>query len=154
MLQTLREQDHRRWLDAASGLEMATGGGARLMGLQDRLGKLEAGRAADFLLFDLRHTAFVPLNDPTRQLVFANAAGALRSAYVDGRAVLDEDRMAMIDEDAVQREIESRIDHLQGMLLAGVPVAQQWEPHLVRAFGRGMAAFNKAGGPRCSCCGH
>ena len=152
LLQTLREPEYQRWLDAASGLDMATMGGAALMGKAGSLGRLSPGFAADFLVFDLAHDAFLPLNDATRQLVFANAAGALRSAYVAGNPVLEDGRLTRIDEMAIRREIDDRLAHMLGKVEAGIPVGKEWEPHLVTAYRRAMAELSRRHGPACPCC--
>ena len=57
-------------LDAHSALAAATLGGARVLGLDDRIGTLEPGKDADFIAVDLRGIATSPVHDPVSQLVY------------------------------------------------------------------------------------
>src|SRR6185436_1198219 len=60
---------------AAAVLEMATLGGARALGMEDRLGSLEPGKRADLIVVDLSAPRLHPLYDPVSHLVYA-AKGA------------------------------------------------------------------------------
>jgi len=84
-------------LAPSRALALATMGGARSLGLDDEIGSLEEGKAADFVAFPLDHLAAVPDADPIATAVFAlggarastvAVAGTLR--VVDGR-LLDAD---------------------------------------------------------------
>ena len=61
--------DTARWLATEEILEAATAGSARALGLGDRLGKIAKGYKADLVFIDLNHVNWMPLNDPTNQLV-------------------------------------------------------------------------------------
>ena len=88
-------------LPPARALELATLGGARCLGLDDAIGSLEAGKAADFAAFSLDHLAAVPDADPIATAVFAlggvgastvAVAGTLR--VLDGRLLGADDALA------------------------------------------------------------
>lgn len=83
-------------LDAAGGFYLATRGGARALGLGDRLGALEAGFEADFLVVDVR------LSDPfgrispnpaqaLSRLVYRSDPRLVQQAYVRGRRCFHRD---------------------------------------------------------------
>ena len=77
-------------LGAAGAFHLATRGGARALGLGDRLGALEAGFQADFLVVDVRLAdpfGQVPA-DPTfvlSRLIYRSDPRLVQSAYVRGR---------------------------------------------------------------------
>ena len=83
-------------LTARQALELATRGGARVLG-RDDIGSLAPGMAADFAAFDLRQVAFAGAHhDPVAALVFCAPTGAAWSA-INGRLVVREGRLATVD---------------------------------------------------------
>ncbi|MBI4424627.1 MAG: guanine deaminase [Elusimicrobia bacterium] len=71
---------------------MATVGGARALGLEDRIGTLEAGKEADFIL--VRRAAIDPPSAPEAgalalagRLVYRGGPGCVRETFVRGRSV-------------------------------------------------------------------
>jgi cytosine/adenosine deaminase-related metal-dependent hydrolase len=83
-------------MTAREALEIATRGGARVLG-RDDIGVLAPGGAADFAAYDLRGPAFAgALHDPVAALVFCASAPAAWTV-VHGRAVVREGRLATID---------------------------------------------------------
>lgn len=82
-------------------LTMACRGGARAFGLVDRIGAIEAGRKADLLVVDLRSVFTAPVHRVPSALVFTAGPGNLSHVVVDGRILLDEHRVTMVDERAL-----------------------------------------------------
>jgi cytosine/adenosine deaminase-related metal-dependent hydrolase len=83
-------------LTARDALEIATRGGARVLG-RDDLGALAPGMAADFVAFDLRTPQFAgALHDPVAALVFCAPAQAALSV-IDGRVVVREGRLTTLE---------------------------------------------------------
>ncbi|PTB17647.1 8-oxoguanine deaminase [Trinickia symbiotica] len=83
-------------LTARDALEIATLGGARVLG-RDDLGALAPGMAADFVAFDLRTPQFAgALHDPVAALVFCAPAQAALSV-IDGRVVVREGRLTTLE---------------------------------------------------------
>jgi cytosine/adenosine deaminase-related metal-dependent hydrolase len=146
--------DYQRWIDASTGLTMATSHGAYLMGKSGELGVLAAGYAADFLLFDLSDDAFLAMNSPIEQLVFANTGRGLRSAYVDGVAVLDDGQIVTVDEKEIRAEIAARMAGMKQKISGGFPMSAEMERYLVEAYERCLADPAMKDIPSCSCCRH
>ena len=91
------------WPGPAAAFDMATrGGGAAFVG-GPRIGAIEAGAAADLVLYDLDAPSLAPLNDPLQQLVFAERGRAVRTVLVAGEVVYEDDRFASADADAAIR---------------------------------------------------
>ncbi len=80
-------------IDAATALHLATVGGARALGWGERLGTLEAGREADFILVDpaLADPLGRESDDPQTvisHLLYRARPGLVRGAYVQGARCL------------------------------------------------------------------
>jgi cytosine/adenosine deaminase-related metal-dependent hydrolase len=71
-------------LSASRALELATLGGARALGLAERIGSLEVGKEADLAAFDLTALAGTADADPEAALVFALGAEPAKFAAVAG----------------------------------------------------------------------
>jgi 5-methylthioadenosine/S-adenosylhomocysteine deaminase len=99
-------------LPAKIVFEMATLGGARALGLDERVGSIEAGKLADIVLVDARDPSLVPLYDVYSHLVYAVKGGDVATVVVNGRVVVREGRMTTVDEEEVMakaRELKARV---------------------------------------------
>jgi len=74
-------------LDAGAALALATITGAKALGLQDEIGSLEAGKAADLAAFPLNGTRG-PVHDPAAALVFAMPGTRASLVAVAGRELV------------------------------------------------------------------
>ncbi len=91
-------------LSAMDVLEMATLGGARALGLADRIGSLEAGKRADVIIVDLMKPHLQPVGaEVVTALVYAAQASDVRSVYVDGRLLVSDGKLVHADADRVVR---------------------------------------------------
>ncbi len=86
---------------AAEALYMATLGGARALGLDDRIGTLEPGKAADLIAIDLGPIETQPLYDPIAQIVYAAGRHQVTHSWVAGRMLMNERRLLTLDEEAL-----------------------------------------------------
>ncbi len=87
-------------MTAREALEIATLGGARVLG-RDDIGALAPGMAADFVAFDLNQPGFAgALHDPVAALVFCAPSQAALSV-VNGRVVVREGRLETVELGAV-----------------------------------------------------
>ena len=99
-------------LPARSVVEMATVDGARVLGLDERIGTLAEGREADLLCIDTAAVHGTPLYDPFSHLVFAARASDVRHVVVRGRAVVRDRKLLTIDVERVlaeARDVAKRI---------------------------------------------
>ena len=105
-------------------LEMATLHGARALGLGDEIGSLEPGKRADLVIFDLDQPEWRPLLDPVNTLVYSASGASVQTVMVDGRLVLDDRRVTMVDELEVLTRVErlARPYHAR----AGVAARPKW----------------------------
>lgn len=84
-------------LPAADIVAMATLGGARAIGLDDRIGSIEVGKRADLVAVDLDHPAMQPLNDPHAALVHSDAGARVTHTFIDGRCVYENGAWKTLD---------------------------------------------------------
>jgi cytosine/adenosine deaminase-related metal-dependent hydrolase len=93
----------KEWLTARDALEIATIGGASVIGRTD-IGSLEPGKCADFFTLDLNNIAYAGgLADPVAAVVFCAPTPARHTA-VGGRLIVDNGEIATIDMGPVIRE--------------------------------------------------
>ncbi|HTI88502.1 MAG TPA: amidohydrolase family protein [Alphaproteobacteria bacterium] len=86
-------------------LWMSTLGGAGVMGVADRIGSLEVGKFADFLIV----TPPSPVFDVVATIVLAAGSTNIDAVYVGGNKLVDRLSFTRIDSAKVDREVESRI---------------------------------------------
>lgn len=93
-------------LSVRDALELATLGGAAVLGRSADLGSIEVGKLADLALWRLDTIAHADIADPVAALVLG-APPPLRLLLVDGQPVVEDDRPVRVDQDALAREAAS-----------------------------------------------
>lgn len=73
---------------AHTALRMATLNGARALGLDDRIGSLAPGKAADMIAIDLSATSSQPLYDPVSQIVYTAGRDQVTDVWVAGQRLV------------------------------------------------------------------
>ena len=89
---------------AGQVLRMATLGGARSLGLGDRIGSLEPGKSADVAAIDLRGPDTQPVYHPVSQIVYAATRSHVREVWVAGRRVVRDGEVETVDAAEAVRE--------------------------------------------------
>jgi cytosine/adenosine deaminase-related metal-dependent hydrolase len=93
----------KEWMTARDALEIATIGGASVLGRSD-IGSLEPGKCADFFTLDLNALAYAGgLGDPVAAVVFCAPTRA-RHTVVGGRLLVDGGEIVTLDMAPVIRE--------------------------------------------------
>lgn len=83
---------------AARALSMATIHGARALGMEDRIGSIEAGKRVDLAAVRLDCLETQPVHNVISQLVYAAPRSQVSDVWVDGRRVLHERELTTLDE--------------------------------------------------------
>ncbi|MDR3476287.1 MAG: amidohydrolase [Devosia sp.] len=94
----------RKPLPAADVIRMATIEGARVLGLDGRIGSLEPGKQADLIRLDLSAPRLQPIYDPYSMLVFAAMPGDVRDVMVDGRWLMRERQVLTLERRKILRD--------------------------------------------------
>jgi 5-methylthioadenosine/S-adenosylhomocysteine deaminase len=92
-------------LPARQVVEMATLGGARVLGLEEVTGSLAPGKAADLIVVDLHRPHLTPLYDPYSHLVYAAGAGDVREVMVQGRWLLRDRQLLTLDWESLRARV-------------------------------------------------
>jgi len=92
-------------ISAWTALEMATRGGAAALGLDNEIGTLETGKAADLVVVDLEEWSGLPGGDPASRIVFGCSPQMVRHAVVAGRPVVEDHRLIVIDPAELRRRV-------------------------------------------------
>jgi 5-methylthioadenosine/S-adenosylhomocysteine deaminase len=90
-----------RAVSAHQALTMATIGGARALGMQDRLGSLEAGKLADVIAIRTDRARQVPMYDPVSHLVYTTHGDDVVLTVVNGRILMQDGVVNTLDEKQV-----------------------------------------------------
>jgi 5-methylthioadenosine/S-adenosylhomocysteine deaminase len=107
-------------------IEMATINGARGAGLADRIGSIEVGKAADFVLFDATLPEWQPLYNPVSNLVYSATGNTAKHVFVGGEHVVRDGRMVRIDETELLREVAKAAERITSRLGARKLTKLQW----------------------------
>ena len=84
------------WMTAREALELATIGGAKVIG-RDDIGSLEPGKCADFFSINLHTVDYAgALHDPVAATVFC-APQKARYTVINGRVVVEKGEVATVD---------------------------------------------------------
>lgn len=85
-------------VSAYEALEMATRGGAKAVGLDDKIGQLEEGMRADVILVDMRSPHLTPRHDVVANLVYSASAADVTETIVNGRILMRDRKLTTLDE--------------------------------------------------------
>jgi 5-methylthioadenosine/S-adenosylhomocysteine deaminase len=99
-------------LTAKRVVEMATIGGARVLGMADRIGSIAPGKEADIILVDMRKPHLTPLYRPFSHLVYAARGADVVTSIIGGRIVMKERRLLQIELTAVMEEVRRIADRI------------------------------------------
>lgn len=87
-----------RALNAHQTLRMATLDGARALGIDQDVGSIVKGKAADLIAVNLDRIETQPIYDPVSQLVYACSREAVEHVWVAGRTLLWQRHLTTLDE--------------------------------------------------------
>jgi 5-methylthioadenosine/S-adenosylhomocysteine deaminase len=93
-----------RTLPAREVLAMATIEGARALGMDDRIGSLEAGKRADLILVSMTGARQTPMYDPISHLVYVARGDDVRTTIVNGKILMRDRKMLTLNEAEIIRE--------------------------------------------------
>lgn len=88
-------------LPAHTALRMATLNGARALGLNEEIGSLVTGKAADMIAVDLNRSNTQPVYDPAAQVVYCATRDQVTDVWVAGRRIVKSGALTTLPEASV-----------------------------------------------------
>lgn len=100
-------------IDSKEAIKMATINGAKLLGLDDKIGRIEEGKDADLILVDisakLDHITCLPNNDILSNLVYNTSGRDVTTTIVNGEVLMENRKMKFINEEEIIKKFVNKI---------------------------------------------
>ncbi len=94
-------------VNAHNSLRMATINGARALGLEDTIGSLESGKAADLCAINMGAVEAQPLYSPVSTLVYTNSGNRVEQVWVNGKMLVKDGELTTLNiEEIYQKALE------------------------------------------------
>jgi 5-methylthioadenosine/S-adenosylhomocysteine deaminase len=103
-------------LGARDVLEMATIGGARVLGLADKIGTLEAGKRADVIVVDLQTAKTQPVYSVESAIVYAANGSNVTTTICDGKILMRSRKVLTVDVPATLAKAKEYRDNVRASL--------------------------------------
>jgi 5-methylthioadenosine/S-adenosylhomocysteine deaminase len=100
-------------ISAPEALEMATIGGARVLGQHARVGSLEVGKRADVIVVGMSKARQTPLFDPVSQIVYASRGDDVETTIVNGKVLMRNRKMLTLDEARVLSDARAAAEQVR-----------------------------------------
>ena len=101
-------------LPAREAVKMATVGGARVLGLDHRIGRLAEGMEADLVCLDTTGLHATPLFDPFSHLAYAARSSDVRHVLVRGRVLVNNRTLQTIDTEELRARAAEIAEKIAG----------------------------------------
>ena len=92
-------------LDAPTVLEMATIRGARVLGMENRIGSLDSGKKADLIVIDLHQPHLTPMYHIHSHLVYAARGADVTHVLINGQWVMKNRRLTTLDLEEILKQV-------------------------------------------------
>jgi 5-methylthioadenosine/S-adenosylhomocysteine deaminase len=84
-------------INAHEALSMATINGARLLGLDQKIGSLEKGKLADIIAVDFSAINFQPMHNPVSQLIYTATGHQVSHTWINGKLLYNDGEFTRLD---------------------------------------------------------
>ncbi len=88
-------------MPAETVLEMATMGGARVLGAENKIGSLEPGKKADLIVLDMNQPHLTPLYTIPSHMVYAARGADVVHSVINGNIVMQNRKLKTLDEKTI-----------------------------------------------------
>lgn len=94
-------------------IKMATINGARLLGLEDKIGSIEEGKDADIILIDIEpnldNITKIPNNDILSNLVYNTSGRDVDTTIIKGEILMENRKMKLVNEEEIISRFANKI---------------------------------------------
>lgn len=94
-------------MPAETVLEMASMGGARVLGAENKIGSLEPGKKADLIVLDMNQPHLTPLYTIPSHMVYAARGADVVHSVINGNIVMQNRELKTLDEKAILADMMS-----------------------------------------------
>ena len=91
-------------IPAWQALRIATINGAKALGLDDRIGSLEAGKFADIVAVDMQAINAIPVYQPLSHLAYSTSSSQVSHVWVAGRLLVDNRQLITLNLDSLRAQ--------------------------------------------------
>jgi cytosine/adenosine deaminase-related metal-dependent hydrolase len=103
-------------LPSGRAVRLVTAEAAELLGMEDQIGSLEAGKKADVILIDLDQPHLVPFKDAANMIAWYVRGNDVDTVIIDGAIVMEDRELLTVDEEDVlgfaREEIEKSFERV------------------------------------------
>ena len=92
-------------MDARTVLRMATIDGAKVLGLEDMVGSVEAGKRADLIIIDMNKPHLTPLYNSCSHLVYAASGADVTTSIIDGHVVMRDRHILTFEVEDIMQQV-------------------------------------------------
>jgi 5-methylthioadenosine/S-adenosylhomocysteine deaminase len=92
-------------LDAYQAVNIATNGGAKVLGLDRKIGSLEAGKFADIIFIDFSFVNALPSYNPYSTIVYALLGNEVSDVIINGKFVMKNNNILTFDEQYAKQQV-------------------------------------------------
>ena len=92
-------------MDAQTVVRMATIEGAKVLGMEKKIGSLEAGKKADIIIIGLNEPHLTPIYSEYSHLVYAASGADVDTVIINGKVVMENRQLLTINEEEVMRKV-------------------------------------------------
>lgn len=107
-------------MPAEQVLEMATIEGAKALSWENEIGSIEAGKKADLSIISLKRPHLCPLYSEASHLVYAAKASDIETVIINGRIVMENGKLTMLNIEKVMDVVEKAKNNLLSKLNTNV----------------------------------
>ena len=100
-------------VSAKTAIQMATIGGARVLGLDKQIGSLESGKRADVIIVSMNAARQTPIYDPISHLVYVTRGDDVQTTIVNGKVLMRNRKVLTLDRAAVLKESRTWADKVR-----------------------------------------
>jgi 5-methylthioadenosine/S-adenosylhomocysteine deaminase len=93
-------------LPAEQALEMATIGGARVLGMQREIGSIEEGKKADLITMSLAESDAYPLYNLYSHIVYASKSSEVEDVFINGKQVMSDHVVSSLNAPEIFKKAE------------------------------------------------
>lgn len=91
-------------LNVENTFALAQLNGARALGMADKIGSLQPGKAADIIAINLDDIETLPLFDPKVQIIYSGGHQQVTDVWVAGKALMRDRQLLTLDEQALKEK--------------------------------------------------